>query len=160
MRNILKSIIPNCTIYEVSVENRKGPVDAVMQIAEKEINDNDEIIVSYCDYGTKWDYKKFKEEVKEFDLDGAIPSYINFHPHMLGSDNYAFIKEEDKNFLAIQEKKPFTENKMNEYASNGTYYFKSGKILKKYFQQLMDKDISTNGEYYCSMVYNLMKRII
>ena len=98
MRNILKSIIPNCTIYEVSVENRKGPVDAVIQIAEKEINDNDEIIVSYCDYGTKWDYKKFKEEVKEFDLDGAIPSYINFHPHMLGSDNYAFIKEEDKNF--------------------------------------------------------------
>jgi len=42
MRNILKSIVPNCTIYEVSVENRKGPVDAVMQIAEKEINDNDE----------------------------------------------------------------------------------------------------------------------
>ena len=46
---------------------------------------------------------------------------------------------------------------MNEYASNGTYYFKSGKILKKYFQELIDKDISTNGEYYCSMVYNLMK---
>lgn len=157
MRNILKSIVPNCKIYEVSVENRKGPVDAVMQIAEKEINDNDEIIVSYCDYGTKWNYKKFKEEIKKYNLDGAIPSYIHFHPHMLGSDNYAFIKEEDKNFIAIQEKKPFTENKMNEYASNGTYYFKSGKILKKYFQELIDKDISTKGEYYCSMVYNLMK---
>ena len=46
---------------------------------------------------------------------------------------------------------------MNEYASNGTYYFKTGKILKKYFQELMNKNISTNNEYYCSMVYNLMK---
>jgi NDP-sugar pyrophosphorylase family protein len=157
MKEILKSIVPNCRIYEVSVENRRGPVDAVMQIAEREIADGDEIIISYCDYGTKWDYKKFKEDNTKFNLDGSIPSYIGFHPHMLGSDNYAFIKEQNKNFLAIQEKKPFTENKMNEYASNGTYYFKSGRLVKKYFQQLIDKNISTNGEYYCSMVYNLMQ---
>jgi bifunctional N-acetylglucosamine-1-phosphate-uridyltransferase/glucosamine-1-phosphate-acetyltransferase GlmU-like protein len=76
---------------------------------------------------------------------------------MLGSDNYAFIRENNKDFLEIQEKKPFTENKMNEYASNGTYYFKTGTIVKKYFQELIDKNISTNGEFYCSMVYNLMK---
>jgi NDP-sugar pyrophosphorylase family protein len=158
MRSILKSIVPDCKIYEVSVENRKGPVDAVMQIAEKEINDDEEIIISYCDYGTQWNYKNFKDEVKKYSLDGSIPSYIHFHPHMLGSDNYAFIKEENENFIAIQEKKPFTNNKMNEYASNGTYYFKSGKIIKKYFQDLINKNISTNGEYYCSMVYNLMKQ--
>jgi NDP-sugar pyrophosphorylase family protein len=157
MREILTTLIPNCKIYEVSVNNRKGPVDAVMQIAEKEINDNDAIIVSYCDYGTQWDYSKFKENIELYNLDGAIPAYIGFHPHMLGSDNYAFIKEENKNFISIQEKQPFTDNKMNEYASNGTYYFKSGKILKKYFKELIDKNISVNGEYYCSMVYNLMK---
>ena len=157
MREILLSIIPNCKIYEVSVNNRKGPVDAVMQIAYKEINDDDEIIVSYCDYGTLWNYEEFKKDIKEYNLDGAIPSYIGFHPHMLGSDNYAFIKEDNKNFIAIQEKKPFTENKMNEYASNGTYYFKNGSIVKKYFQELIDKNISTNEEFYCSMVYNLMK---
>jgi NDP-sugar pyrophosphorylase family protein len=34
MSEILLSIVPNCKIYEVSVDNRKGPVDAVMQIAE------------------------------------------------------------------------------------------------------------------------------
>jgi len=157
MREILFSIVPNCKIYEVSVNNRKGPVDAIMQIAEKEICDNDEIIISYCDYGTLWNYNEFKKDIKENNLDGAIPAYIGFHPHMLGSDNYAFIKESNKNFISIQEKKPFTENKMNEYASNGTYYFKSGKIVKKYFKQLIDKNISVNNEFYCSMVYNLMK---
>ena len=157
MKEILLKIVPNCKIYEVSVNNRKGPVDAVMQIAEQEIEDAHEIIVSYCDYGTVWDYNEFKKEIKEFNLDGSIPSYIGFHPHMLGSDNYAFIKDDNKNFIAIQEKKPFTQNKMNEYASNGTYYFKSGTLLKKYFKKLIDTNISTNGEFYCSMVYNLMK---
>jgi|688.fasta_scaffold117933_2 NDP-sugar pyrophosphorylase family protein len=155
MREILLNIVPNCKIYEVSVENRKGPVDAVLQIADNEINDTDEIIISYCDYGTKWDYNNFKEEIVGYD--GAIPSYIGFHPHMLGSDNYAFIRETNKEFLEIKEKNPFTNNKMNEYASNGTYYFKTGLIVKKYFRELVEKNISTNGEFYVSMVYNLMK---
>lgn len=73
MKYILKSIVPNCKIYKVSVKNRIGHVDAVMQIADSEINDKDEIIISYCDYGTKWNYIKFKKEIKEFNLDGAIP---------------------------------------------------------------------------------------
>lgn len=161
MRNELLRICPKCRIYEVSVNNRKGPVDAVMQIADRELlDDEQDIIISYCDYGTLWNYEEFKKNIKENNLDGSIPSYIGFHPHMLGSDNYAFIKEENKgnkDFLAIQEKKPFTDNKMNEYASNGTYYYKSCAIVKKYFQELINKNISTNGEFYCSMVYNLMK---
>jgi bifunctional N-acetylglucosamine-1-phosphate-uridyltransferase/glucosamine-1-phosphate-acetyltransferase GlmU-like protein len=161
MYNELLRICPNSRIYEVSVNNRKGPVDAVMQIADEEINDDDQdIIISYCDYGTVWDYDAFKKDINERELDGSIPSYIGFHPHMLGSDNYAFIKEdieESKVFSAIQEKKPFTDNKMNEYASNGTYYYRNGAIVKKYFKELIDKNISTNGEFYCSMVYNLMK---
>jgi bifunctional N-acetylglucosamine-1-phosphate-uridyltransferase/glucosamine-1-phosphate-acetyltransferase GlmU-like protein len=159
MKSELLRIVPNAKIYEVSVHNRKGPVDAVMQIAQQEICDDDtDIIVSYCDYGTLWNYEEFKKDIKENKLHGSIPSYIGFHPHMLGSDNYAFIKniKDTKDFLEIQEKKPYTENKMEEYASNGTYYFSSGYIVKKYFQMLIDKNISINGEFYCSMVYNLM----
>jgi len=158
MRQMLESIVPDCKIYEVSVENRKGPVDAVLQIADQEIKDDDEIIISYCDYGTLWNYEKFKQDLNETNADGAIPAYIGFHPHMLGSDNYAFIREDNKDFIQIQEKMPFTDNKMNEYASNGTYYFKSGAIVKKYFQKLVDLNISVNNEFYVSMVYNLMKQ--
>lgn len=155
IKNILESIKPNCKIYSVSVNNRKGPVDAVIQIKDY-INDDDEIIVSYCDYNTEWDYNDFKNKIKDFD--GGIACYKGFHPHSLGTDNYAYVKEENNVMIEIQEKKPFTDNKMNEYASNGTYYFKSGKILKKYFQELIDQDISINNEYYVSMVYNLMKK--
>ena len=157
IKNILESIKPKCKIYSVSVDNRKGPVDAINQIKDY-INDDEEIIVSYCDYNTEWDYNDFKNKIKDNNVDGAIACYKGFHPHSLGNDNYAYVKEENNMMIEIQEKKPFTNNKMDEYASNGTYYFKSGKILKKYFQELIDQDISINNEYYVSMVYNLIKK--
>jgi len=157
MRSILKNIKPNCKIVEVSSKNRKGPVDAIIQ-AKDFIKDTEEVIISYCDYGTKWNYINFKKEILSKNADGAIACYKGFHPHMLGSDNYAFIKENNMWMEEIKEKQPFTDNKMNEYASNGTYYFKSGKIIKKYFQKLIDENISINNEFYVSMVYNLMKK--
>lgn len=157
MRTILKDIVPNCNIFEVCVNNRKGPVDAVLQASEL-FDDNEEIIISYCDYGTKWDYNLFKSKIQYLNADGAIACYKGFHPHMLGSDNYAFVKEENMLMIEIQEKKPYTSNKMDEYASNGTYYFKSGSIVKKYFQELIRQNISINGEFYVSMVYNLLKQ--
>ena len=156
MKEILNNICPSCKIYEVPVEGRKGPVHAVSLIYDK-IKDNEEVIVSYCDYGTWWDYHDFLEDTRKRKADGAIACYKGFHPHMLGSDNYAFLKEGELRWMEeIKEKEPFTNNRMNEYASNGTYYFKSGKIMKKYFKILMDSKITIKNEYYVSMVYNLL----
>ena len=155
--DILRELSPNCKICLVPNQNRRGPVDAISKIYDS-IDDDREVIVSYCDYGTVWDYDLFLENARSQDWDGGIPCYRGFHPHMLGGDNYAFCREENNLLLEIKEKQPFTNNKMNEYASNGTYYFKSGYILKKYFSELINLDISLNGEYYVSMVYNLLVR--
>jgi len=154
--NVLTQIAPNSKIYWVPNENRKGPVDAIRQIFDY-IDDDKEVIVSYCDYGTSWDFKKFLDKVRTDDVDGSIPCYIGFHPHMLGSDNYAFCKLDNNGYLEqIKEKEPFTNDKMKEYASNGTYYYKNGGVMKKYFKDLIDRDASINGEYYCSLTYNKM----
>ncbi len=155
MREILLNKVPNAKIYEVSVNNRKGPVDAVLQI-QQNIPDDDEVIVSYCDYGTQWNYSNFLNDMRYNSADGGIAAYIGFHPHMLGSDNYAFMKHDNKSVTDIQEKQPFTNTKMEEYASNGTYYFRTGKLLKHYFQMLVDKKMDLKGEFYVSLVYKLM----
>ena len=47
---------------------------------------------------------------------------------------------------------------MSEFASTGTYYFREGSFVKKYFKQLIDEDININGEYYVSLVHNLLNR--
>ena len=154
MRKVLNDISPNCRIFEVA-NNTKGPINAIHQIFDF-IDNNKQTIVSYCDYGTYWNFENFISYVNEKNFDGAIPCYTGFHPHMLGSDNYAFCKENNMELIQIKEKEPFTDNKMNEYASNGTYYFKSGNLLKEYSQKLIDLDININGEYYVSLLYNLL----
>ena len=158
MKTVLKTICPTCEIFEVPIEGREGPVHAV-SLVYHEIDDAKEVIVSYCDYGTDWDYNGFLKDCRHRNADGAIACYKGFHPHMLGTDNYAFLKETvdgSRWMSAIQEKQPFTDNKMAEYASNGTYYFKSGAILKEYFTKLMASGQKVKNEYYVSMVYNLL----
>ncbi len=155
LRVTLEKLAPGCKIYSVPNENRRGPVDAIARIFEF-IDNSKETIVSYCDYGSYWDYGGFLRVVRAKNSDGAIVCYTGFHPHMLGTDNYAFIKEEAGFAVAVQEKKPFTDNRMSELASNGTYYFRNGSILKKYFYELIQNGKAINNEYYVSVVYNKM----
>lgn len=154
MRKVLNEICPGGQIEGIENGMHKGPVAAILQ--SNNIPDNEEVIVSYCDYGTWWKYPKFLREMRENNADGGIAAYIGFHPHMLGKDNYAFIREKNMWLEEIREKQPFTKNRMDEYASNGTYYFRTGKLLKKYCQMLIDRDIKVNGEFYVSSVYNLL----
>jgi NDP-sugar pyrophosphorylase family protein len=53
----------------------------------------------------------------------------------------------------IQEKQPYTDNRMQEYASSGTYYFSSGRIMSEAFRETMEQSINVNGEYYVSLAY-------
>ena len=154
IRKVLLNIKPNANIVEIE-NHKKGPVYAV-NFAKDLIEDNEEIIVNYCDFGTYWNYKAFLKHTRERNADGAIPSYKGFHPHMLRNSNYAFMQDRKQWMLQIKEKEPFTKNCMEEYASNGTYYFKKGSYVKKYFQELIDKNINIKGEYYVSLIYNLL----
>ena len=156
MTEVLKSIKPNANIVDIP-NHKKGPVYAVSLISNL-IKDNEEVIVNYCDFGTYWDYEDFLKHTRSRDADGAIPAYKGFHPHMLGSTNYAFMRDDKQWMLEIKEKEPFTNNRMEEYASNGTYYFKKGLYVKRYFSELMEKNIHLNGEYYVSLIYNLLKQ--
>lgn len=152
----LAKICPHGKVVTIE-PHKRGPVYAVAQAFDY-IADDKEVIVSYCDYGTVWDFERFLRETRNGDFDGALACYRGFHPHMLGSDNYAFCREANNVLLEIKEKEPFTDDRMSEFASNGTYYFKSGSLIKKYFQELIDFDINLNGEYYVSLVYNLLIR--
>nr|MCU0430611.1 NTP transferase domain-containing protein [Cytophagaceae bacterium] len=154
MREVLERIAPQAQIVEIA-PHKLGPVYAVSQIIDS-ISDEEEVIVNYCDFGTYWNYQDFLQHTRNRQADGAIPSYKGFHPHMLGTTNYAFQRDNEQWLVQIQEKKPFTDNRMEEYASNGTYYFRKASFVKKYFSALMSRGLSLNGEYYVSMVYNLM----
>jgi bifunctional N-acetylglucosamine-1-phosphate-uridyltransferase/glucosamine-1-phosphate-acetyltransferase GlmU-like protein len=154
LRAILKRLAPGATI--VAIEPHKaGPVYSALA-AGNFIKDDQPVILNYCDVAVLWDYAHFRRHMVALDCDGCLIAFKGFHPHSLGSTLYAYIREQNHRLLEIREKQAFTDQRMNEYASTGTYYFRSGALLKHYFRQAMQRKLQTNGEYYASLPYNLL----
>ena len=156
IHKVLEKIAKNSTVHIVDQSFNLGPVMAVLQILDYINDDDEDFIVNYCDFSWRWDYKHFKEFIKKDNPDGCIITYQGFHPHLLGPNYYASTRCEDDTVLEIKEKFSFTDNKMDCPQSSGTYYFKTGEYIKKYFNAIYDDVNTLNGEYYVSLVYNYM----
>lgn len=152
MAELLKRHCPTGRIFGIP-PHKLGPVNAVMQAID--LVDRDEpTIVNYCDFTCIWDYADFKAFVQETGCDGAIPCYTGFHPHLLHSTYYAYVRHERLRILDIQEKQPYTDQPQREFASSGTYYFASGAMVRDAFERTMARsDLSYGGEYYASLAY-------
>lgn len=140
---------------QVIPSHTQGPIMSLLY-AQNAIDDTSPVVVNYCDFGCKWDWHKFQQFVKTQALDGCIPCYRGFHPHSLYSNYYAYVKEEQGRVTAIQEKQPFTATPQNEWASSGTYYFKSGRLAKTYWEKAVAQNLHVNGEFYVSLAYRPM----
>ena len=151
MGRILRSLSPTCRILGIPPHSL-GPVHAVRQ-AERLLAPAKPVVVNYCDFSCYWDWGHFKRFVGETACVGAIPAYKGFHPHSLGSTNYAYIREVNGWIQDIQEKKPYTSNRMEEFASSGTYYFSSARIMRRAFRAVVEQQLHLGGEYYVSLAY-------
>jgi bifunctional N-acetylglucosamine-1-phosphate-uridyltransferase/glucosamine-1-phosphate-acetyltransferase GlmU-like protein len=155
-----KLVISNKTHYKKTQENTKGkctfkqiddhkngPVFTLSQSREG-IN-NDEVLISYCDFVSFFNFKRFEDFKNQNDFDAIIFSYTGFHPNFLTNENPAFIQKNKNEVLKIQEKKPFTDNKEEELASDGLYYFKSKDILLECIDEcLFNDEFKVNNEFY------------
>jgi NDP-sugar pyrophosphorylase family protein len=156
MRDVLLSLKPNATIVSMP-QHKLGPVWTVKAVYEH-IKDDEEVIVSYCDNPHLWDMEHFKEHVNYYKMDGCILTHSGFHPHTLAQTKMAFVKDVPGTpyITEIKEKACYTDNPMNEHASTGMYYFRRGADIKKYFDLAMEREIQYNGEFYVTLVYNLL----
>jgi NDP-sugar pyrophosphorylase family protein len=151
MREILHKYCPTGRIIGIP-PHKFGPIYAVRQVQHL-IDSTRPVVVNYCDFSCYWNWEYFKNFVFVSCCDGAIPAYKGFHPHTLGTTNYAYLRESAGRVLDIQEKQPFTQDRMEEYASSGTYYFSTGHLMKEAFAQAIEQDLNVNGEYYVSLAY-------
>jgi NDP-sugar pyrophosphorylase family protein len=157
MEAVLKKWSPSGRIVGVP-SHKLGPVNAVRQV-EHLLEPAEPVIVNYCDFTCYWNWNHFKHFVHESSCVGAIPAYKGFHPHSLGSTNYAYVRETDGWVRDIQEKQPYTNNRMDEYASSGTYYFASAQIMSDTFRGVMEQNLNVGGEYYVSLAYKLLLEV-
>lgn len=155
MKEILRRCAPQSEIVAIA-PHKLGPVNAVIQAAHL-IDPERPTIVNYCDFTCYWDFAEFRTFVEASECDGAIPAYKGFHPHSLGSTFYAYVREQGLWACDIQEKRPFTDRPMEEFASSGTYYFRSGALCLEALRRQIDRDdLKVNDEYYVSLAYKIL----
>lgn len=154
LRSTLEKYCPTGKVVSIRA-HKQGPVYAVLQ-AQDYINFDKKIVINYCDFSCYWEWDKFKEFVELENCAGAIPAYKGFHPHSLGTTNYAYLLEEEGRVIDIQEKQPYTDNRMNEYASSGTYYFQSGQLAIEALKYCIEKNLIVGNEFYISLAFKYL----
>lgn len=161
LRRVLSDIAPMARVVSVA-PHRLGPVHAVREALRTPdlLDPSRPVIVNYCDFACRWDFEHFVEFVRESGCEGCIPCYSGFHPHMLGSVNYAYVDVlRDVSGARtlwghrIQEKRPFTDDPTSEYASSGTYYFATAELMARCFDEVVARGLDVAGEYYVSLAY-------
>jgi len=152
LKNYLSSLAPKTKV--LSVENHKlGPVHSLLEI-KKYIDNENEVIVNYCDFDWRWNYSDFKEWLLEEKPSAALCVYSGFHPHYINPAPYAHTRNHQNHILEIKEKESFTKYREEEFAASGTFYFSTGKLLVEACEWLLNKDEKINGEFYVSLLFN------
>ena len=152
----LSKLYPDSKIITIP-SHKKGPVISILQL-ESNIDENEQYIISYCDLTHKWNYSDFISKLNVTNCDGCLVTHTGMHPHRMRNINFAHLKTGGSKVLEVKEKGYYTDNPIQEYASSGIYYFKSGKLLQHYLHKLIENNETVNGEYYVTLVYNQMIR--
>ncbi|NQY41815.1 MAG: hypothetical protein HRT87_00470 [Legionellales bacterium] len=152
INDILCSLAKNIEIHIIEPHD-KGPLFSALHIDS--IQDNEEIIISYCDFIVDWNYKNFLKEVSGYD--GCVSAFKGFHPASFGDTYYAYMRVDEKSeMLELREKNSFTDARHEEPASTGIYYFKSWQLFKRYANKIMQEGFQNLQEGYVSLLFNPM----
>ena len=139
---LLNLITPDCKIVEVDGLTEGSAVTALM--AKEYIDNNNPLFFANSDQHVVWDPMDFMYEMQETKSDGGIVTFKATHP------KWSFAKADENNVVTeVAEKKPISDN-----ATVGFYYWKHGSDYVKYAEQMINKNIRTNNEFYICPVFN------
>jgi HAD superfamily hydrolase (TIGR01509 family) len=139
---LLNLITPNCKIVEVDGLTEGA---ACTTLLAKEFIDSDApLLMANSDQFLEWDSNEFMYKMIEQKVDGGILSFHSTHP------KWSFAKVDEYGYVTeVQEKNP-----ISDIATVGVYYWAKGSDYVKYAEQMIEKNIRTNNEFYVCPVYN------
>jgi HAD superfamily hydrolase (TIGR01509 family) len=139
---LLNLIIPNCNSIDVDGLTEGAACTALL--AKDLINNENPLFFANSDQFVEWDSNEFMYKMNESNLDGGIITFESTHP------KWSFAKVDDNNLVTeVAEKNPISNN-----ATVGFYYWKNGRDFVKYAENMIDKNIRVNNEFYVCPVFN------
>jgi len=139
---LLNLITPGCKIVETDGLTEGAACTALLA---KEFIDNDApLFFANSDQFVEWDSNEFMYKMNETNADGGIVSFTATHP------KWSFAKVDDDGLVTeVAEKNP-----ISNIATVGYYYWKNGSDFVKYAEQMIEKNIRVNNEFYVCPVFN------
>jgi len=142
LQHTLNLISPKCKIIQVDGITEGAACTTLL--AKNEINNDLPLLIANSDQYLDWDSNQFMYSMIADDIDGGILTFETSHP------KWSYAKLNDEGFVSmVAEKKP-----ISKHATVGVYYFKHGKNYVKAAEQMIQKNIRTNNEFYVCPVYN------
>ena len=139
---LLELITPNCVIVEVDGVTEGA---ACTTLLAKEYIDNDHpLLMANSDQFLEWDSNEFMYKMIEQKVDAGIVTFKSTHP------KWSFAKVDEYGYVTeVAEKNP-----ISDIATVGVYYWNKGKEYVQYAEQMVEKNIRVNNEFYVCPVFN------
>ena len=139
---LLNLITPNCKIVETDGMTEGAACTALL--AKEHIDVDAPLFFANSDQFVEWDSNEFLYKMNETNADGGIVSFKATHP------KWSFAKVDENGLVTeVAEKNP-----ISDIATVGYYYWKHGSDFVKYAEQMIEKDIRVNNEFYVCPVFN------
>jgi HAD superfamily hydrolase (TIGR01509 family) len=139
---LLSLITPGCKIVETEGLTEGAACTALL--AKEHINTDAPLFFANSDQFVEWDSNEFMYKMNETNADGGIVTFEATHP------KWSFAKVNENGLVTeVAEKKP-----ISNIATVGYYYWKHGSDFVKYAEQMIEKDIRVNNEFYVCPVFN------
>lgn len=140
--SMLNLVSPGCDIVEVDGLTEGAACTTLL--AKELINNDNPLIIANSDQFVEWNTSEFMYKMQEQNADAGILTFNSTHP------KWSFAKvNENGDVTEVAEKNP-----ISDIATVGIYYWKRGSDYVKYAEQMIEKNIRHNNEFYVCPVFN------
>lgn len=142
LKYLLNVIAPDCEIVQVDGLTEGA---ACTTLLAKELIDNDApLVMANSDQFVEWNSNECVYAFTADSIDGGIVTFEATHP------KWSYAKLGEDGFVSeVAEKRP-----ISNLATVGIYYWKHGSDYVKYAEQMIQKNIRVNNEFYVCPVFN------
>lgn len=142
MKYLLELVTPGCKI--VIIEKMTEGAACTTLLAKEYIDNDDSLLIANSDQYVEWNPTDFYYKMVETRADGGILTFNATHP------KWSFVRlDQNENVIEVAEKRP-----ISNIATVGIYFWKKGSDYVKYAEQMIEKNIRTNNEFYVAPVFN------
>jgi beta-phosphoglucomutase-like phosphatase (HAD superfamily)/dTDP-glucose pyrophosphorylase len=137
----LTKLVPGCKIIQID-----GVTDGAARtalLAKEHIDNSKPLIIANSDQILDWDSSEFMSQLLELGCDGNMALFL------ANENKWSYAKIQNNRIIGVAEKVVISNN-----ASTGIYGWAKGSDYVKYAEQMIDKNIRVNNEFYICPVYN------